>query len=442
MSENTVNMNIAMASVPNANLREYTKELLDSNLHIPDIDVKDDAKVQLTDEEVDELLITIHEVNKDNKNIQTIKKITSGEFNPDELPSDEVKKKVFTSIDPVSGRSNGVVNTGYGKDSENDLIEDFINDTLDETNLTIDSFTTDEIRKSIINSKMVKEDKLTDDNVLQLVQAFNKIAKKEKIKYDDLPEFMQKLVNRLLLNEYQKDITAPLNDKLIKNFIAGSVIEQLYGEIINTRMDSVCIDLKTGIQNLAEKQIKSESAKARQMYYRTFVERFPVLSAECREKGDTAKADLLDRVSKGYISAHTLNDMYSAFNTGKIKVKKIDLEKIHKHYHEFNSKYEWSVFTINDITTCVDILDRYVKKAYTMESIKAFIVLFCKYTRDMKPTRQQVDEHTFMYYFIDNIVTLDTYDRNDETEKEYYDKFLKNVENFLNLITQKISWIV
>ena len=81
------------------------------------------------------------------------------------------------------------------------------------------------------------------------------------------------------------------------------------------------------------------------------------------------------------------------------------------------------------------ILDRNLPSYINMDDIRKFLITFCKYCRNFKP--ENIVEHTFMYYFIMNIRTLDIYNKDDEKDNEFYKKFINNIVSFIDLIIKK-----
>lgn len=249
-----------------------------------------------------------------------------------------------------------------------------------------------------------------------------------------MPEIIKNKVNKMI-STHALSISAN-RKKEIRNAMSASVLEDIYMNVMGNKIDQVFVDLDTSIKNIAKRGIKDVDVEARKKYHNTFVNQFPKMAEQCREE-DPTKADLLLKISDGYNQAHSLEKMYDMYkNTGKLRVKKFDIDKINRYITDFNYKYETSKFTIKDISTADIILDRHVNKCYDMKYIKALIVIFCKYTANMKPTN--IDDHTFMYYFITNIVTLDIYDKSIDEDNKYYSEFINSIEKFLDLIQDKL----
>ena len=140
-------------------------------------------------------------------------------------------------------------------------------------------------------------------------------------------------------------------------------------------------------------------------------------------------------VSEAFKQSQSLELMYEAYKKG-MKIRKIDVEKLDKAIRNFEMKYEKSKFTIRDLRQVPDVLRRHVSPSYTDKVIDTFVAVFCKYTDNMKP--ENVDEHTFIYYFIDNILSLNV-PATTQDDKDFNDNLIKSINRFLNEIKSRIA---
>ena len=135
-----------------------------------------------------------------------------------------------------------------------------------------------------------------------------------------------------------------------------------------------------------------------------------------------------------FIQSYTYEDMYEAYKNGKIKVKNIQVDKFKRTCQEFKRKYYNSTFQIRDIGMTIGTLDRVLDNKYNINSIKKFIVAFINYTMNFTPSN--IEEHVFMYYFIQNILALDI-----NLPKSGYETFnelvKQNIYKFIDLIIEK-----
>lgn len=221
--------------------------------------------------------------------------------------------------------------------------------------------------------------------------------------------------------------------KAVRNMMADDIIESFYSEIITQKIDKEVVDLDTSIKNLAKTAYVDVNSDQRKQHFNTFVIKFPPMAEKIKDT-DPEKAKIMLEVSEGFKQAHTMEDMYAAYGNSKIRVRRIDVEKLDKTIRRFNYKYENSTMVIRDISSAVDVLSRHVNKRISLTAIKTFVAIICKYCENMKPSN--LAEHTFMYYLINNILSLDIPFTN-EADIIWNDEFLKNVNNFLTLIEER-----
>ena len=397
-------------------------------------------KNTLTDDAIQEVIDAINEENKDNKPIHDMQ--SASKMSTEELltaiDDKEDDKKVGISVDPTTGQIQGTsVLSGYGVDSKNTLYDDFLFD--DDELKPADEADTD------IPLHMVK--KAVDDNdstaTLNIKQSHidtirRLIIKKNQgfeVKYNELPDPIKEMIDQTVKAQFGGLVTNQV--KKARNVVANSIIDEIYTGVIQEKISEVCVDMNTSIKNLAKEELVPGISEQRKMCVSTFVYKFPQMAEECKES-DPKKAELLLSVSEGYKQAHTLEDMYNAYIKGgkRVKIRKIDIEKLNKVIANFNTKYETSNLVVRDISPAADILARHVNKRISMTAIKGFIALFCKYTETMNP--KNIGEHTFMYYFIDNILILDV-PFTDEADIQFRDDYIKTVNKFLVAIEERLS---
>ena len=160
----------------------------------------------------------------------------------------------------------------------------------------------------------------------------------------------------------------------------------------------------------------------------------PLLASKAE---DPQKADILLKVSDAYKQAYTLEDMFNSYCKGKPKIKSIDVEKIQKHYFTFNDKYRKSKWVIRDVAMLAPILDRNLDKDIDMKDILTFIAIFLKYTEMKNMNPENIWDHTFMYYVVFNIASLDIYKKVDglnDSDTEFYEGFKANLNKFFEEI--------
>ena len=280
-----------------------------------------------------------------------------------------------------------------------------------------------------LNGKNIKYDFATIEKTKSLIIKRNE---GERIKYSDLPDVLKEQVDTAVKSNLGYGATS-VQIKTMRNMMADDIIESFYTDILAQKVDKEIVDLDTSIKNLAKEEFIDVSSDQRKQHFNTFVIKFPQIAEKIKDS-DPKKADIMMRVSEGFKQAHSMEEMYIAYGDGKIRIRKIDVEKFDKTIRNFNYKYENSNMVIRDISGAVDVLSRHVNKMISITAIKTFIVIICKYCENMKPSN--LYEHTFMYYLVNNILSLDIPFTKEE-DIMWNDEFLKNINKFLTLIEQR-----
>lgn len=388
----------------------------------------------MNDEELEELFDTLNKENKDNESIQSM--YEAKEKSADELREllDEEAETSDTSseVDPESGQPTGthVVVAGWGMGRKENLFDDFLG--IDDDELKPSSEADTDITESHVSkamdSKDLKADFATIEKVKELIMKRNR---GERIKYSELPEVLKEKVNPVVA-ALGRGYTGP-QIKTVRNMMADDIIESFYSEIITQKIDKEVVDLDTSIKNLAKTEYVDVNSDQRKQHFNTFVIKFPQMAEKIKDT-DPEKAKIMLDVSEGFKQAHSMEEMYAAYGNSKIRIRRIDVEKLDKTIRRFNYKYENSTMVIRDISSAVDVLSRHVNKRISLTAIKTFVAIICKYCENMKPSN--LAEHTFMYYLINNILSLDIPFTN-EPDIVWNDEFLNNINKFLTLIEER-----
>lgn len=399
--------------------------------------------IRLTDEEVDAIAKTAEETNAGNESIQQMKEAKEKPIEElvDESSAEE-DKNISLVINPVTGQTEGVSaqNDGYGFDRETDLFDDFDEELNPSTEVDKD-FTDSQIERALHHNEKdtkIKHDELSIKDIEEIRQTLIKKNEKGSINYSDLPEFLKPKVDRTVRAGLSRGVFLSGSQfKLARNMLSNSLTEEILQQITVEKINDVCVDLNTSIKNLVKNEYSDIYADQHKQELNTFIVKLPEL-AETKYANDPKKKELLMAVSNGYKQAHSLEEMYEAYIHGgkKMKIRHIDLEDISKIIIDFEGKYKNSNFTIRDINKTEGVLLRFVNSRFTERVVKGFIIAFCKYTSMMKPSNQE--EHTFMYYFINNILSLDV-PTTDKDDIAWRDEFLDNINHFMAAIADRIG---
>lgn len=279
--------------------------------------------------------------------------------------------------------------------------------------------------------------KLSESDVNTLQLAVNRYKSGEKFQYfKSLPQAIQTQISRVA-NEGGIPRQAPLS---IINAMKNNLAKDLFDVIIsNNYQKTVFRDLSTFTNQELDKISKDHEESLKEFenmhqhkYEVEMIEMADKLEQEHPDDEEALeKAMMLRLCSHAFIQAYTYEEMYQAYAAGKIKIKPIMIDKFKKTCSDFNQKYYKSNFTIRDIGTTIPVLDKILPEKYNIVSIQKFIAAFISYTRLYTPSN--IAQHVFMYFFIQNILLLQTTIGN----QDFNDKVKENICKFLDLIIQK-----
>ena len=376
---------------------------------------------ELTDEDIQQISDTINEMNS-----PSMKLLEQAKEEADKEQKNE-SATARVVINPIDGKPMMVDEMEDDDEFHLQSFEEMMLDDnikpmdIDIANITIDK----EAVSSIVNSVLGNEI-LTVEEFDQIIKAADRYKKGEKFPFFlSMPKKIQDSINRL--------IGASMNSKMGnfakegRNYIASELLR----EIVTSSATSVAVyDLEKAIK-LTQKQASDEMRK--DSYWRGsrefFMKTIPLM---IDKETDPEKIETLEKIKKAFTESYTYDEMLSMYKLGKLKVKKIQIEKFDKTCTGFNLKYQRSSNIITEISTILASLDRNAAKHFDIDILKEFICVFINYTKNMNPN-DKID-HIFMYYFIYNINTLDFYDKSNEEDVAFRDELVNNVNKFLNAI--------
>lgn len=335
------------------------------------------------------------------------------------------------TIDPITGKASQI--NEYDEDEFAGDLDDLFKPDLDSNEpVTYDK----DAVLQVLQSKYGKHPNISAADLEKLIAAMDKQREGKKAKFSEMPPFIQKEIMNTIMTEGNGIYVAnkELKDQMTRMFIEGLMEDSLYQEINN-----VFLDLGQTINNIA----KNEATAA---YNNSFAEQRKILetvipeNAEKLKDTDPEKSEQLFGVHNAYQQSYLLSEMLNVFTTtGKCRVKKYDVENIQRWYDDFNRKYENSKWIIRDISMIEPILRRRIdEELYTVNDIRAFLLVFCKYTMNMKPAN--ISEHTFMYYFVMNIINLDVFDQDNEEDAKFYSEFVDRICDFIKTIKSRAKY--
>lgn len=380
---------------------------LDDNIEIKD-EVTVTSSKKLTEEEVKEIEKAANETMTDED-----KAVAA-------LPSNNGVTEATGDIDPIT--EEAIVSSDPNTDSlhvmnDREQEEEFegleINDELkklltmtdDELYKVPESMEEIEITENMLKGSIVDSFDLNEDDVKVLLDLIAKYrAKIPTDWYDNMPEKIKLSIDKQCMEVNN-------NSKAAKNLFASEVLDTIVRE---TKMDKIVIDMQKSISEAYDMSPLMEMIVDNQKTaFETELEKkIDILNKKAEESDNNekkelffSKAKLLSDIKNAFYQSYTYEDMIDKIKKGKLRVKKIDIDKYGRHIRNFNYKYEQDTpFIIHDVSAVLPVLLKKLSNKYEKEQIARFVIAFIKYTVDMKAT--EVVDHTFMSYFISNILNL------------------------------------
>ena len=99
-------------------------------------------------------------------------------------------------------------------------------------------------------------------------------------------------------------------------------------------------------------------------------------------------------------------------------------------FSNFEAKYRESPYNMYSLDIALNILDKYNKHEEDPTANLRFLIAFCKFCEKYNPN--VIPEHSFMFYTVYNIITLDIY--KDKDYEDFATEFLKNINEIIGLI--------
>lgn len=382
----------------------------------------------LTDDQIEEISKTVEDTLKENPNQKNMKQAKE-----EAIKDHKGEVGVATVItNPFTGKPM------YIEDSENVQLQTFEEMLDDESIVPMDINSS----KIVITEDKVKNQLITTfgninisvEDINTIIDLANKVKNKEEFSYYmAMPQAIKDLINSTIGIEMGSKMGSFVKEG--RNYVAGTILNN----IVNDATQDVAFnDLQKSIA-----AIKHDSAnKIKQDKYWSDYKRYLLFGTiekadKLRQDGKEDKAKKYEEVHDAFIESYMMNDLIDLYSKGKIRVRKIDIEKFKKTCRSFNFKYRNSINIINDITQVLLILDRNVDKSYDIDIIKEFICIFIKYTDIKNMKADNIIDHVFMYNWIFNIISLDMYNKNDEFAVQFHDQLINNINNFLKIINDR-----
>lgn len=260
------------------------------------------------------------------------------------------------------------------------------------------------IKKNIMESIGAKDQEIVSQ-ILDLVLEYRRADKMRPAInwYDKLPKKIKEGIDKMCLS---------LNNTAMstKKMFAAEFIEEI---ISSSSIDQISIDMQESLSKAFDTSgimtyFIEENMTTFEKKLEELIEKDKAIEIkddpEMEEKRQK-HIDLLTKIKDQYRQAYTLEGFIEALEKRKVRVKPFDIRKYKRFLDQFYWKYEQDTpFTIQDPSRIPPILMRKFPK-FDGDQCKAFVIAFFKYTMNM--SANSVVDHTYMSYFISNILQLD-----------------------------------
>lgn len=404
------------------NLKEVYDKVMDLG------DVKEETteeKPKLTDKEVKLITSTLNNVVEKNANLKVIADLPSNNGVSEAESNLEGEDKVVrVNVNPVTNEKS-VVGTFEEKDDElaSDMFEGIIDGNI--KGADIEDI---ELRESVVKDGLKEKFDIDfkDQDIIKIMNLMNDYKKDKTIDvFNRLPKKIQNMITNHIAKQgipfnvatnVRKTIAKELLDELIFDISINN-----YQVELNEQIEKVFGTMRDEIRDMSIKNTKDQ------------IDKFTKVEPELREK-DSEKADRLLLIIDGMKNSFSYDKLYTAVKEKKIgRIRKIDLEKPKKIYDKFNRLYETSVYNIYDMNMLPSILRKLLPDNISDEKIHRFLISFCKYCENNNLKPDVLEEHSFMYYTVLNIVLLSLGTKSleeDEYAKEITENIIKVMELF------------
>lgn len=354
------------------------------------------------------------------ENLETIKSETEQLTSKDDTEETPVAdgEKVMQKYDPETGEQT------VDDNSTKEIIDKITNQHFNNL-VAVDGGMSTSVFKDVFKdlSKNLGE---SDQDILVGILTRRMIGEKFNV-YDAMTDTLKQQIDSLYMSVASK---AP-KGSITKNQIATECIDELIKDFRKSTQSQVDLDtVLSGFDDELKKMTDDLSSELGGMMMSFDDERKAEIDAaikRCEEEGNEAGITKLTEMRDTVDEAFHLTKFIEFCKN--CKVKNIEAKEPEKRVFDyFNSKYVKHKYSINDIRSCPIILDRHLID-YNHQQNTLICIAFCKYCQDMSP--DNMGEHTFMYYFIRNIIAIDklnpkglAYASMDERSKNFYDTFI------------------
>lgn len=400
----------------------YDKMLNDANMK------GEDSPSKLSDGEFKQLAQAMENVLNDSEDLQMISKLPSNngvlEANSNLKNTEEdvlIDVNVFTGEHVITGqkpKEHSEEESNLITDTFEDLIEGSKNHKMEDVKLTDDI---------IIKTLKEQFDGISEIEIMGFVSLIKDYQNGNTSGvYNRLPNTIKGMINSAAAtasNSINPKILRGYKERCAKDLIDSFINDATFGKItieFQDELDKVFKDANNDIGKLY-----SESIKEKEIQLTKIID-------SLEEKNESEKAETFRKILAALKETYTF-DLFKK-ELPKIKIKKFDLEKPEKIYRDFDYKYQDSVYNIKSSSLLAPTLFRLFPE-YHKEIIMRFVIGFCKFCSLKGYTPSNVDQHTFMYYFISNIIYLGSISLDENNE--FNNDLFNNIKECLDIICNR-----
>lgn len=352
----------------------------------------------------------------------------------DEKKEESKPQKVLGSYNPATGSYNVIDTEASIEEIQQKNLENFdamINDETPDLNADLNNF---------LDSCKDKIPEADAASKIAYLMA-NRIAGNNIDYYSNMPKFMQNTVSQIMANA--NTVGVPSNRILHKNQVAKMLIDEYVEEYKKSSQKTVDLDtLFSGFTKDAANIADDMATQIGDLMLSFDDERKDQINnaiVVAKNNGNDVMVKNLEAIRDNIDKAFNL-DEFKEF-CKHCKIKSIEMKKPNRVYDSFIHKYETNDAIINDIRTCPDVIIRHLTE-FTKDQAMMICLAYCKYCCNMNP--DNMAEHTFMYYFIRNIIAIDrinprgrAYHSINTKDKIFYDTFVANLRECMNNLLER-----
>lgn len=390
-----------------------------------------DNKPELTDEDIDQINDTIEEVASDSATAKTTEE--AKKLQADYEPKLESAKTTLVT-NPITGKP--MLITEDKEEDEEDFLPSFeemlADDSIKPMNIDMDTVIIKADTIKPILAATFPNTKFSDEDIEKVRVAAEKQKRKEDFSYyESMPDSVKGAINGMIGAQMQSKMGS--FNKEGRNYIVQAMLDNIIqDEVVDKATYDMNKMIQKGMKDISEETKRDKYWEGSRAFFMSEIDN------KIKKFEDEGKHEIAERfrqVKEAYRQSYTYENMLAAYKEGKIKVKKIQVEKFNRTCEEFNFKYQKTQNIINDIKTLLPKLDRVAAKHFDLDIIKEFIVIFINYVKNMDVNDYK--DHTFMYYFIYNINTVDYYDTEDAAQEAHHKQIINNINTFLQAIVDR-----